>query len=474
MDEAVSPLVAVLEGTKLVSAGRAAEVMRSLARQCDSGADTATDVGAERRTCAWYAHWDSPTSRLDYRRGDHAMLRNENATKRHVRSRANVSASAAAAADEIRRASASGDAAEVERAVAFVRSSVLPRLLAAEVGVDYGTYESWRAADGPVPLDAFEDSITRCEVIHPLRCLVECSRSGPDALGLPSFWEFPGTGRAEPESDSSCSGRVMGKADVVRRNAEAALCCVRAILAGAFAEWRMNGGIYPKPGPAEVAVPPLCHARRQLAPLGPLTESWISSLKVDHGSSLGQGVISWEEEGPELLWATKIGGPSHGFDFSPVCALAQFTNPKNKVLVIQIPEWHHNPAGRCYMRLLHLGDVNGPLALYLESPQIDFPLLSDRNPTEKAALWDRITSAVVAHSLCRAKAMNVPLFSCNTDYQQAMIRMGLEAGSSKPVTRTFGIRASSNLWEASDTLGPHDWFQPYDTSTAALSLFQLF
>ena len=40
-----------------------------------------------------------------------------------------------------------------------------------------------------------------------------------------------------------------------------------------------------------------------------------------------------EEDGIDLLWVTKIGGPSHGFDYGPHCLLPLLANGRTKAIL---------------------------------------------------------------------------------------------------------------------------------------------
>ena len=52
---------------------------------------------------------------------------------------------------------------------------------------------------------------------------------------------------------------------------------------------------------------------------------WMISLRVLEPSGVH------EEDGLELFWATKIGGPSHGFDVEGQCHLPLLANARSKV-----------------------------------------------------------------------------------------------------------------------------------------------
>merc|ERR1712232_1138917 len=59
-----------------------------------------------------------------------------------------------------------------------------------------------------------------------------------------------------------------------------------------------------------------------------------------------------EENELGLFWATKIGGPSHGFDVEAQCLLPLLANARHKVILVSDPEYKHHPVGRAHFRLL--------------------------------------------------------------------------------------------------------------------------
>ncbi|CAE7477897.1 HERC2 [Symbiodinium sp. CCMP2456] len=94
---------------------------------------------------------------------------------------------------------------------------------------------------------------------------------------------------------------------------------------------------------------------------------WRHPLVLEHGegshsSPSYQGrcpqpelrLVTHEGDESELnfFWATKIGGPSHGFDYEAQCLLPLLCNARHKVILVNDPHWPDYPCGRCHFRLL--------------------------------------------------------------------------------------------------------------------------
>ena len=89
---------------------------------------------------------------------------------------------------------------------------------------------------------------------------------------------------------------------------------VGATLAGRFAEWRYTNPV----------------GLRQLEGLSHEQQAlWREPTSVVHAGNLR----THEDESGELgfFWATKIGGPSHGFDYEGQCLLPLLCNARHKV-----------------------------------------------------------------------------------------------------------------------------------------------
>jgi hypothetical protein len=121
-------------------------------------------------------------------------------------------------------------------------------------------------------------------------------------------------------------------------------------------------------------------------------------------------VLRTHEDAPGelgLFWATKIGGPSHGFDIEGQCLLPLLCNAvrgrpielgtcvsasllstlvpclillsdppieqRHKVILVSDAAWPHHPAGRAHFRLLWLHGTSPPRpVLWLETVNADF------------------------------------------------------------------------------------------------------
>merc|ERR1712196_127472 len=102
-------------------------------------------------------------------------------------------------------------------------------------------------------------------------------------------------------------------------------------------------------------------------------------LSVEHDEAL-HCVRTHEDDHGELgfFWATKIGGPSHGFDYEAQCLLPLLCNARHKVILVTIPEWQAHPVGRAHFRMLWTASsageqVDRPQArLFLEAVNVDF------------------------------------------------------------------------------------------------------
>merc|ERR1719433_63417 len=94
----------------------------------------------------------------------------------------------------------------------------------------------------------------------------------------------------------------------------------------------------------------------------------------------GGGLRTHEDGAGELglFWATKIGGPSHGFDFEGQCLLPLLANARHKVVLVSDPDWPHHPAGRAHLRLLWTNEKEPKPVLWNEGLHCDFGVHCDR------------------------------------------------------------------------------------------------
>jgi len=178
------------------------------------------------------------------------------------------------------------------------------------------------------------------------------------------------------------------------------------------------------------------------------------------------------EDGPGELgffWATKIGGPSHGFDFEGQCILPLLANARHKVLLFSDPQWPEYPAGRAHWRLLWTtGSKEEPLSepeprLWLETVNCDFAAVS------MGMGGDGWGDAALRHAMTKADAMQVTLSVDMWIEDVRRVAQGLDSGGQvREACERMLLRPSNGVVEASDYLGPHDWEQLGEEVTEAL------
>jgi len=196
---------------------------------------------------------------------------------------------------------------------------------------------------------------------------------------------------------------------------------------------------------------------------------WREATCMQHISGLTTHEDDWEELG--FFWATKIGGPSHGFDIEGQCVLPLLANARNKVILISDPEWSHYPAGRAHWRLLWTApdSETTPSAprLWLEAINCDFD--ADEVGAVQRSCW---TTAVLRHALSKADAMQVPLSVDSRLYSTlcaAARKWGARGSSVVQVQERLLLRPSNGVVEASDVLSnKHDWIQTSVETTEPL------
>lgn len=223
---------------------------------------------------------------------------------------------------------------------------------------------------------------------------------------------------------------------------------VAAVLAGRFSQWRYENGV----------------GRAQLAGLdAEQVALWRQPTSMQWGPTLR----THEDDVGELgfFWATKIGGPSHGFDVEGQCLLPLLANARHKVILVSDKAWRHHPAGRAHFRMLWFHGASPPKAvLWLETVNCDF----EAGRFVKPQSWQQ---PVLRHALGKASAMGVAL-SVETHLQGAL----KEAASASAVggrvdvsTERLVLRPSNGVLEASDYLtNKHDWVQTEEEITNAL------
>lgn len=216
-----------------------------------------------------------------------------------------------------------------------------------------------------------------------------------------------------------------------------------AVLSGSFDTWRYENPV----------------GRRQLEGLShEQVSSWRDPLRVEHPDA----IITREDAPGELgfFWATKIGGPSHGFDYEGQCLLPLLCNARSKVILVDdLREWPYHPAGRAHFKLLwrRRGHNEEPL-LWLETVNVDFSA-APRLGEGRSASWQR---PVLLHAVHKARAMVVPL-SVAPELYEALVDVTDNIGVHVKKEEDVILRASNGVVEASDYLSDrHDWVQTGD------------
>lgn len=210
------------------------------------------------------------------------------------------------------------------------------------------------------------------------------------------------------------------------------------VLQGDFSEWRYNNPV----------------GLRQLEGLAEEQKAaWMESPRTEEG-----GVVVHEGAPGELdyFWATKIGGPSHGFDYEAECLLPLLANARHKVILVSDPAWPHYSSGRAHLRLLWTATKDPSQSrpvLWLEAVNACFDARVDRRS------WQRL---VIKHLLTKATAMGA-LASWDTGSRSSVEAVARECGLKGEVSiskDSLVLRPSNGVVEASDYLsGQHDWVQ---------------
>lgn len=195
--------------------------------------------------------------------------------------------------------------------------------------------------------------------------------------------------------------------------------------------------------------------------------AWREATEMAHP----RGVRTHEDAPGELglFWATKIGGPSHGFDYETQCILPLLANARHKVVLVSDPQWPYHPAGRAHWRLLwSVGSQERRLPepeprLWLETVNCDFDA--------QGVATDIWQVATLRHVLAKAAAMRVALSvaaQLAEDLWHVAKSQGIE-GEVHHVRESLLLRPSNAIVEASDYLSPlHDWIQHTEEVTAEL------
>lgn len=225
---------------------------------------------------------------------------------------------------------------------------------------------------------------------------------------------------------------------------------VISVLEGRFSEWRY------------------CNPCGRVQ-LNGLSEHQVSVWR-DATVSKFDNIIVHEDAPGELglFWATKIGGPSHGFDFGGQCLLPLLCNARHKVILVSCPsEWPH-PCGRAHFRLLWIAGTDPPKpVLWLEVLNVDFAARRAGIDTEG---WQE---AVLMHAVDKATDMKIAL-SVDAKFGQFLTELsrgnaGSVGGEVREVRDRLILRPSNGVLEASDYLSnKHDWVQMVEEITEPL------
>lgn len=223
---------------------------------------------------------------------------------------------------------------------------------------------------------------------------------------------------------------MMGRAE--GREAKAlVLDMTQSVVEGNYHEWRMT-----HPASAE-----------QLAVLSEAQNTaWSANCSIESkipGTDVKLKTTEAHQEGFELMWATKVGAKSHGFDTMTQCALSLVTNARNTCVMVKDPRWP-GFSGRAYLRLFSRPETGKPV-LFLESMSL-CALYPDKDQA--------IREAVIKHGVAKAKELGVELSisgSCTDlikdldlpgQFEDARYRLGPSA-----------------MVEAASVFGIHDWVQ---------------
>jgi len=197
--------------------------------------------------------------------------------------------------------------------------------------------------------------------------------------------------------------------------------------------------------------------------------TWREATAIDHTDL--EDIRTHEDGATELgfFWATKIGGPSHGFDYEAQCLLPLLANARHKVVLVSIPAWPAHPVGRAHFRLLWTASPDGSAMhdakprLWLEAVNLDFS-------AEETGLADKraFIIAVLRHAIKKADDMTIPLTVSDryVRFLEAVVVKDACDGIVDTVDECLVLRPSNGVLEASDYLSQkHDWVQLVDEVT---------
>ncbi len=327
------------------------------------------------------------------------------------------------------------DVAKAADPKAALDTALVQRFLV-EVSADAKAAATWKPTAAGVA-----DAMAK-EVFLPLRALNETIKDMAQAGASTTHQGPAATARLAAELEPKIRGFVN---DVTRHVAE-----------GDYTQWR-----YENPA-SKVQLSSL--SKEQLA-------AWQAPHGIESWAAAGKKLKTREEDGAELMWVTKIGGPSHGFDYGGNCLMPLLGNGRTKTILVEDPRWTHNAAARCYLRMLP--GTDGKPTLYMEPNQRDFPHRKkfDTDKQTEGLEWESAQVALVKHAIDKAKTMGLPLSL--PDYLGGTLdSLGIDA---KFEHRQFVLEPSAGLFEASDTLGiGHDWLNTERQTTPHLGRFVVY
>jgi len=238
--------------------------------------------------------------------------------------------------------------------------------------------------------------------------------------------------------------KTFNGAAVPRQPVQEAVDAVTShVLDGTYAAWRYSNPV----GEAQLAG--LSAAQRA---------AWIECSSSEPEA----GLRVYEEGALDLFWATKIGGPSHGFDIEGQCLLPLLCNARHKVILVSDAAWPHHPCGRAHFRLLWVaGAAPARPVLWLETINVDFAA-SGRVDSRR---W---RDAVLALAIRKADTIGAEL-SVETSFGRDLARLAGPGADVREVSDKLVLRPSNGVVEASDYLShKHDWVQLKEEITAPL------
>jgi len=339
--------------------------------------------------------WHHPQSRMAYREATHASTTCEPSRVRAEKSRQSLIALARSLAED-----------GSESPGARIANFFCIEISAAAKVCQVATVEGCLAA-----LEA--------ELLLPLRALNE------DRL-CSSFMARTFKGDALPAS------KIEDKIDEIMSH----------VVSGTFSQWRYSNptGVRQLQGLSE----------KQLA-------LWVQPTRTEWH----RGLLVHEAAPGELdyFWATKIGGPSHGFDIEGQCLLPLLCNARHKAVLVSDPEWPDYPVGRAHFRLLWTDEIPARPVLWLETINVCFDANVDPRP------WG---AAVLTHCARKAEAMGAVL-SVSAPLAPKLLEVVRHPGHVRFACDRLVLRPSNAVVEASDFLGDHDWLQEEEAITRPLT-----